>query len=144
MIMHRRAGNINFSFRSLALILSISGSVGIQAQSRPWSVPEPARVQKNPESGNAGSLSEGKAIYSAYCTPCHGSKGRGDGDAAVALHPKPANHTALAIKKETDGALFYKISEGRDMMPRYKSSFSEKQRWALVCYIRTLSKKEKK
>ena len=89
-------------------------------------------------------MKEGGAIYTANCTPCHGTKGRGDGPAAAALDPKPADHTSAVMRSETDGSLFYKISEGRKPMPQYKTTFTEKQRWELVDYIRTLNKTAKK
>ena len=112
-----------------------------KAQSRPWNVPNNALALKNPYSGDAQSISQGKALYVNYCSPCHGKAGKGDGPAAAALNPKPANHTLPAIQQEPDGSLFYKISEGRTPMPTYKASLTEAQRWALVNYIKTLGKK---
>ncbi|HVV55133.1 MAG TPA: cytochrome c, partial [Mucilaginibacter sp.] len=67
-----------------------------------------------------------------------------DGPAAVALNPKPADHSSEAVQKETDGSLFWKMSEGRKPMPSYKTMLSEKQRWELVDYIRTLASPHKK
>lgn len=118
--------------------------VRVQAQSRPWTVPSDAKSLKNPIPGDVVSLKEGGAIYTANCTPCHGTKGKGDGPAAAALDPKPADHTSAGMLSETDGSLFYKISEGRKPMPQYKTTFTEKQRWELVDYIRTLNKTAKK
>ena len=91
----------------------------------------------------ASSMLTGKALYTNYCTPCHGDKGKGDGVASAALSSKPADHTSASIQAETDGSLFYKISEGRTPMPQYKSALNETQRWELVNYIRTLAKKVK-
>jgi len=76
------------------------------------------------------------------CSPCHGTSGRGDGPAAAALNPKPANYTTKAISAESDGALFWKLSEGRGAMVPFKSTYSEKQRWELITYIRTLQGKK--
>jgi mono/diheme cytochrome c family protein len=39
----------------------------------------------------AQAAEDGAALYSSYCASCHGAAGRGDGAAAVALDPKPAN-----------------------------------------------------
>ncbi|HMC86926.1 MAG TPA: cytochrome c [Chitinophagaceae bacterium] len=89
-------------------------------------------------------MAETKTLYITNCGPCHGDKGRGDGPAAPGLNPKPADHTSAAVQSETDGAIFWKLSEGRSPMPAYKKIFSEEQRWELVNYIRTLAKTAKK
>jgi len=99
---------------------------------------------KNPLSGNASVLADAKALYIGYCGPCHGDRGRGDGPAAPGLNPKPADHTSIIVQSETDGALFWKLSEGRNPMPAYKKIFTDQQRWELIIYIRTLAKTAKK
>ena len=113
----------------------------LYSQSKPWPVPDKASSAKNPLTADAKTAQDGKALYITYCAPCHGNNGKGDGPAAAALSVKPANHTSAAIQSETEGSLFYKISEGRPPMPPYKSALSESQRWSLAGYIKTLGKK---
>jgi mono/diheme cytochrome c family protein len=36
-------------------------------------------------------LARGRAVYAVHCTSCHGPEGRGDGPAAGALDPRPAD-----------------------------------------------------
>ncbi|HLY68595.1 MAG TPA: c-type cytochrome [Puia sp.] len=115
-----------------------------QAQSKPWPAPKEYSELKNPLTGDVTALKDGKSLYTSYCTPCHGDKGKGDGAAAAALNPKPADHTSATMLNETDGSIFFKISEGRTPMPQYKAILTDKQRWELVTYIRTLSKSAKK
>jgi mono/diheme cytochrome c family protein len=38
---------------------------------------------------------EGRDLYARYCASCHGVSGRGDGPAAAALQPPPADLTQL-------------------------------------------------
>lgn len=45
----------------------------------------------------AGDASKGKTLYNANCMACHGDAGNGQGPAAVALDPKPADFTAAAF-----------------------------------------------
>ena len=123
------------------LILSPFAAIHINAQSKPWVVPQSALSKKNPLDGDPATIKVGKTVYMSNCSPCHGNTGKGDGPAAAALNPKPANHTSALIQAEADGSLFYKISEGRTPMPQYKAVLSETQRWALVSYIKTLGKK---
>lgn len=98
----------------------------------------------NPLKSDAAATAEGKKTYTLYCTPCHGEKGKGDGLAAAGLSKVPADHTSAVVQKQTDGAIFWKISEGNNPMPGYKKSFSPTQIWQLVSYIRTLTKAAKK
>jgi len=115
-----------------------------KGQSKPWVAPKEFTALKNPMTNESQVLKEAKTLYTSYCTPCHGDKGKGDGVAAAALNPKPADHSSAAMLNESDGSLFYKISEGRTPMPQYKAALTEKQRWELVVYIRTLCKASKK
>lgn len=121
--------------------LLLAGYNSIQAQAKKWIVPQAAMNVKNPLADNAASINIGRTLYKTQCSPCHGDKGKGDGPAAAALTPKPADHTSEALQAESDGSLFYKISEGRKPMPSFKNTLTEDQRWALINYIRTLSKK---
>jgi Cytochrome c len=36
-------------------------------------------------------LASGKQVFVKQCAPCHGSEGRGDGEAAYLLYPRPRN-----------------------------------------------------
>src|ERR1700737_4572288 len=89
------------------------------AQGTNWTAPKEADNVKNPSSGNSSMLADSRARYVANCGPCHGEKGRGDGPAAQGLNPRPADHTSVVVQNESDGALFWKLSEGRNPMPGY-------------------------
>jgi mono/diheme cytochrome c family protein len=116
----------------------------VAQQHTPWVSPKVAQDVKNPVAVDKTVLTEAKVLYSTNCAPCHGDKGRGDGAAAAALNPKPADHSSAVVQSETDGSLFWKLSEGRNPMPSYKKMLTDKQRWELVNYIRTLAKTPKK
>ncbi|HEY8733037.1 MAG TPA: c-type cytochrome [Puia sp.] len=130
-----------FILAVLTINLSAFQSFG---QSIAWVAPKSADNVKNPLSGNVSKVADTKALYITNCGPCHGDKGKGDGPAAQGLNPKPADHTSAAVQSESDGAIFWKLSEGRNPMPGYKKIFSEEQRWELINYIRTLAKGVKK
>ena len=129
-----------FSVGAILAVLMVIPAGQVRAQKAPWTSPATALQLKNPGAGDLNNAKQGKTLYFSYCTPCHGDKGKGDGPAAAALNPKPADHTSDAIAAEPDGSLFYKISEGRNPMPQFKTTLSETQRWELVDYIRTLHK----
>jgi mono/diheme cytochrome c family protein len=106
----------------------------------PWVAPESANAVKNPFANNADAVKKGKKLYTQLCSICHGDKGKGDGMAGAALKPSPANFTSEKIQAESDGALFWKMTEGRAPMAAYKDILKEDERWQLVTYIRTLKK----
>ena len=127
-------------FLALSCSLITCNYASAQTQTGKWVAPATADALKNPQAGNATAVKDGKALYISYCSPCHGEKGKGDGVAGGALSPKPANHTSPLVQNQTDGAIFWKLSEGRNAMAAYKNSLTETQRWNLVCFIRSLKK----
>ena len=112
----------------------------LYSQSRKFPSPASADAVNNPLKGNADATAEGKKIYTLYCVTCHGSKGKGDGVAAPGLSKPPADHTSDFVQKQTDGAIFWIITEGNNPMPTYKTTLTETQRWQVVDFIRTLAK----
>lgn len=116
---------------TVALVAAV-GAATVSAQGE-WKAPADAKNVKNPEKG----FDLGKKSVETNCASCHGPTGKGDGPAAAALTPKPANWTGDKTKKETDGELFWKISNGRGPMPPWKH-LPEKERWQIVNYIRSL------
>jgi mono/diheme cytochrome c family protein len=132
------------SLKMVTLSFFLAGGYNfVHAQTRPWVVPNDALNVKNPIAKDPSSIAIGKTLYKTQCSPCHGDKGKGDGPASAALNPKPADHTSAALQAESDALLFYKISEGRNPMPGFKDKLKASDRWALINYIRTLSKKSK-
>ena len=105
-----------------------------------WLAPASAKSIKNPYSGKS-SINAGKSIYKTRCTVCHGEKGKGDGPAGKALKPPAADHSSTLVQDQTDGELFWKISEGRGPMVSCKLILSEEDRWDVVNYLRTLKAK---
>lgn len=110
-------------------------------QKKPWVVPDKYEKMKNPVASNAESLKNGKELWARNCQSCHGKSGHGDGSKAAQLKTEPGNFSLPDVQKQSDGAFFYKISEGREDMPNFKKKIpDEEDIWSLVNYIRTLNK----
>lgn len=107
-----------------------------------WVVPKEADAIKNPVAIDKKMIEKGKKIYYQVCAICHGRSGKGDGPTGLTLTKKPADHTSKKVQSQSDGALFYKISKGRDLMPSYNTALSKTQRWQVIRYMRTLNSKE--
>lgn len=110
-----------------------SGLASDPEQTDEWKAPARAARKQSPIPADEASLALGKKLYSANCASCHGTAGRGDGPAIKDLEKKPGDLTKLDA--ETDGSLFWKITEGRKPMPSYDKLLSEEQRWQVVVYV---------
>lgn len=104
-----------------------------------WEPPRDALRVANPVQTTPESVAAGKKLYAKYCATCHGNTGAGDGPGGQGLTPEPANFSdPKMMAHETDGALFWKITEGRRHMPGWGDTLTERDRWHLVNYLRTL------
>ena len=128
-------------FAVLVIFALTGGRVLAQDDYKPWVAPTEARAVKNPIPATPENLEAGGQTFKDNCVLCHGDKGKGDGIAAKTSKIPPANFTdAKLMAAETDGSLFWKMSEGRGPMPTWKDTLSDKERWQLVGYIRKLNK----
>jgi len=85
-------------------------------------------------------LLRGQERFDIYCAVCHDRAGTGKGTIiAHGLVPPPKFGDARIVAYP-DGALFNIITNGVRTMPGYKKQISEKDRWAIVGYIRALQK----
>jgi mono/diheme cytochrome c family protein len=123
----------------LAVLLSAAPLAAQQKKPlEPWVAPSRASRKVNPEHADSNSVDVGKRLYERECLACHGAKGLGDGPKAADLERRPGNLADPAMWDQTDGALFWKISEGRAPMPTMKALLSDDERWHVVNYVRTL------
>jgi mono/diheme cytochrome c family protein len=103
-----------------------------------WVVPEKYVNMENPTNPDED-LAIGKSLYSKHCKSCHGKEGYGDGPKAEEQQGDLGDFSTEEFQAQTDGALFYKTSFGRDDMPEYtKKMPDDEDRWLIVNYMRTL------
>jgi mono/diheme cytochrome c family protein len=126
------------------IVLYVIGALAFQlpevyAQTNSWTAPAYVDTIKNPVSFSGPLMEEAKKIYNTTCWSCHGLDGKGGGPASLQMNTKPADHTSSVVLKQSDGALFWKISVGKGDMQPYSKLLTVKQRWALVNYIRSLA-----
>jgi mono/diheme cytochrome c family protein len=103
-----------------------------------WQVPPAAAAKANPLARKADLAGGGKKLFTRNCVECHGEDGSG-------MEKKHSADLQLpVVQSQSDGALFWKITEGRTPMPTYEKLLKEEDRWAVVNYVRTLVPREKK
>ncbi|MEZ4848211.1 MAG: cytochrome c [Bacteroidia bacterium] len=134
-----KAFKIVFPCLFVILILGSATTNFVSGQNT-WKAPASADKIKNPLTNNSSAIEAGKQLYVQLCAVCHGNKGKGDGIAGMTLNPRPANFTKNQIQAQSDGALYWKLTEGRPPMASYKAVLKEEQRWQLVNYLRTFKK----
>ena len=94
---------------------------------------------------------EGRQLFEAYCTACHGKDGKGG--AAVTDNKSGMRYAIPAptlsggqssVKARTDGYLFFLVRDGKqndkgtNTMPGYGYAMEDKDVWALIAYMRTM------
>jgi len=106
-------------------------------------IPAAYADQRDPLPAAPRVISEGKGLFLANCSACHGNQGEGNGPAAAEMSPPPANLRWLVRRPMAgDGYLMWAISEGGAQlgtgMPAFKDALSETDRWKIVRFLRTL------
>jgi mono/diheme cytochrome c family protein len=103
-----------------------------------WDVPEKYQKMENPVAGDEDALEIGGELYDKHCKSCHGKTGLGDGPKSDELDTACGDFTTAEFHEQTDGALFYKTTFGRDDMPAFDKKISdEEERWMVITYIRS-------
>jgi mono/diheme cytochrome c family protein len=105
-----------------------------------WISPTWADTIRNPLKGDNESTMGGKEIYTLKCVICHGEKGKGDGPLSSNLTTRPLDFGSISFQNQSDGAIFWKISNGKRPMPAFGGVLSIQQRWQVINYIRTLTR----
>jgi len=107
-----------------------------------WQAPAEAASMTNPVKGRPDAAKIGREYYMQKCVDCHGKEGKGNGwmSAQTKRDGKPLPPTNLAsqmVQANTDGELFWKITNGKSPMPAHRVRFDDEQRWYIVSYLRT-------
>lgn len=97
-----------------------------------WLVPEADAAITNPSPYTLENVEAGKDLYMLNCKSCHGDPGKNN---PLALVPLPVDIASERMHLNTEGAMFYKISNGRGVMSAFKSVLSEGERWKVINFI---------
>lgn len=102
----------------------------------------------NPYPVDEASLAKGKQMFQVTCAPCHGIDGKGGGPVTVNDPSKNINRFPVpapmlsgagsVTSTRSDGYLYLTIRNGGALMPAYGISLTDRERWAIVAYMRTL------
>ena len=127
--------NIKISFL-ITVILFFSANVFAQE----WITPVDQKSKINPQEYNLANVKKGKDLFIKNCKSCHGDPGKNN---ILPLVPPPVDIVSEKMQKNTEGEIYYKITNGRGTMPQFKATISDDDRWRIVNYIMNFNPKNK-
>ena len=125
--------------KKISFLISLTLFLSVQVFAEDWTVPADQKNKINPQEYNLANVNKGKDLYLKNCKSCHGDAGKNN---ALPLVPPPVDVTSDKMQKNTEGELYYKITNGRGAMPQFKTTISDDDRWRIVNYISNFSPKK--
>jgi len=110
----------------------------IYAQITPvaWVVPEEAKQKVCPFQFTPETVKGGENVFQKNCKSCHGDPGKQNWAKIV---PPPGDPASAGFQGQTDGEMFYRITEGKTPMPQFGNILSDEERWQVISYIRSFN-----
>ncbi|HYI96922.1 MAG TPA: cytochrome c [Bryobacteraceae bacterium] len=97
-------------------------------------------IGRNPLKVDAELLAHGQRRFNTYCSPCHDRTGQGRGLVGQRAVWIPTNLHEPRVKDMNDGEIFNVVTNGRRSMPPYRFQVVDRDRWAIVAYVRALQR----
>lgn len=83
-------------------------------------------------------LERGRGRYEAFCSPCHGRAGDGQGMVVQRGFKRPASFHEPRLRAAAVGYFYDVVSNGFGQMSSYAAQIAPADRWAIVAYVRAL------
>lgn len=135
--------SIVFAGMALAVAMALAAMRFVPEQSMrepSMRVAPPLDLEVLESGASLAELERGRSYYVQLCVPCHGGSGRGDGEWAYRMTPRPADLTTGRAMNRTDGELRAAIGEGvaGTAMRGWEDRLSETQIGQVIGYVRHL------
>ncbi len=122
--------------KKISFLITIILFLSVQVFAQEWLVPADQKNMANPQDYNLVNVKKGKELYTKNCKSCHGDPGKNN---VLPLVPPPVDITSERMQTNTEGELYFKITNGRGAMPQFKATISDDDRWRIVNYISNFS-----
>ncbi len=122
--------------RYLSLLIIVLISLHLSAQE--WVVPAENGARLSPFAFSDSTRKAGAELYNTNCKSCHGDPGKNN---VIKLVPPPPDPASAKMQSNPDGALHFKIAEGKTPMPSFKNILSSVNIWQIISYIRSFNDK---
>lgn len=94
------------------------------------------KTLKSPLEVNEVNLTNGKAMFTINCIPCHGENG--DGQGVLMQRGKFLGVPNYKDRPITEGSIYHVIMYGRNLMGSHASQLTNTERWQVVQYVQQL------
>ena len=112
--------------------------ISIRLSAQVWVVPPESESKLSTFAFSDLTRKAGADLFNTTCKSCHGDPGKNN---AVKLVPAPPDPASAQMQGNKDGALLYKVTEGRVTMPSFKNSLSSTDIWKIISFIRSFNDK---
>jgi len=120
----------------ICLSVLVVVSMFYKASGQAWVVPPDKAKVLSPFKFSDETRQAGSALYATYCKQCHGDPGKGN---VIALVPPPPDPALPQMQTNTDGGIFYKVTEGRGAMLSFKNTLTPFNIWNIISFIRSFN-----
>ncbi len=100
-------------------------------------------ARKAPIEVNEATLKRGQERFDIYCSVCHDRTGSGRGMVVQRGYPPPVDLTSDRVRNFADGEIFGVVTRGVRNMPSYAAQIPERDRWAIVTWVRVLQRSQR-
>ncbi len=83
-------------------------------------------------------MKRGQERFNAFCSPCHGRTGAGDGMVVQRGYRRPPTYHQDRLREAPVGHFFDVMTNGFGAMPDHAVQIKVEDRWAIAAYIRAL------
>jgi mono/diheme cytochrome c family protein len=83
-------------------------------------------------------MARGRERFNAFCSPCHGRTGQGNGMVVQRGFRAPPSYHEERLRNAPVGYYFDVMTHGFGAMPDYAAQVPVADRWAIAAYIRAL------
>ena len=92
----------------------------------------------SPIASSEENIAAGAILYGQMCTQCHGEEGKGDGAISRNGHIVGIPSYSGKLKDLPEGKMYHTLQYGKGLMGSHASQLSQKDRWLIIEYIKTL------
>lgn len=124
--------------KRIYILLIIFSSFAFASTAQEWIVPADNEAKLSAFAFTDSTRKAGGDLFNLNCKSCHGDPGKNN---AVKLVPLPPDPASVQMQKNSDGAFFYKVAEGRGLMPSFKNTLSATDTWKIISYLRGFNDK---
>ena len=129
--------------------LPVEGTISFSGEDKAFNLPYPypntpegyeaaGAELMSPIASSEENIAAGAILYGQMCTQCHGAEGKGDGAISRNGHIAGIPDYSTKLKDLPEGKMYHTLQYGKGLMGSHASQLSQKERWLIIEYIKTL------